>query len=38
MTAIEFDLDRYLRASKRLDLSQIAWEDIPQSYASTTGP
>jgi hypothetical protein len=26
---IEFDLDRYLRASKRLDLSQIAWEDIP---------
>jgi hypothetical protein len=26
---IEFDLDRYLRASKRLDLSQIAWADIP---------
>jgi hypothetical protein len=26
---IEFDLDRYLRASTRLDLSQIAWEDIP---------
>jgi hypothetical protein len=29
VTAIDFDLDRYLRASKRLDLSQIAWDDIP---------
>ncbi len=29
MTAIDFDLDRYLRASKRLDLSHIAWDDIP---------
>ena len=26
---IEFDLDRYLRASKRLDVSHIAWDDIP---------
>jgi hypothetical protein len=26
---IEFDLDRYLRASKRLDLSHIDWDDIP---------
>src|SRR5215217_4157101 len=25
---IEFDLDRYLRASKRLDLSHLAWDDI----------
>jgi hypothetical protein len=27
--AIEFDLDRYLRASKKLDLSALEWEDIP---------
>jgi hypothetical protein len=27
---VEFDLDRYLRASKRLDLSDIAWDDIPR--------
>jgi hypothetical protein len=26
---IEFDLDRYLRASKRLDLTHLDWEDIP---------
>src|SRR5918911_5584314 len=26
---IDFDLDRYLRASKKLDLSHIAWDDIP---------
>jgi hypothetical protein len=26
---IEFDLDRYLRASKKLDLSQLDWDDIP---------
>ncbi|MEA2397952.1 MAG: hypothetical protein QOK25_1508 [Thermoleophilaceae bacterium] len=26
---IEFDLDRYLRASKKLDLSELPWEDIP---------
>ena len=28
-TLIDFDLDRYLRASKRLDLSDLAWDDIP---------
>ena len=28
-THIEFDLDRYLRASKKLDLSHIDWERIP---------
>ena len=28
-TLIDFDLDRYLRASKRLDLSGLSWEDIP---------
>jgi hypothetical protein len=28
-TVIEFDLDRYLRASKKLDLSGLDWEDIP---------
>lgn len=26
---IEFDIDRYLRNSKRLDLSEIDWDDIP---------
>ena len=26
-----FDLDRYLRASKRVDLSGVAWERIPDS-------
>jgi hypothetical protein len=26
---VEFDIDRYLRNSKRLDLSHIAWEEIP---------
>jgi rubrerythrin len=28
-TVIEFDIDRYLRNSKRLDLSGIPWEEIP---------
>jgi hypothetical protein len=28
-TLIEFDIDRYLRNSKRLDLSGIDWDDIP---------
>ena len=28
-TVIEFDIDRYLRNSKRLDLSGIDWDDIP---------
>jgi len=28
-TLIEFDLDRYLRASKKLDLSHIDWDRIP---------
>jgi hypothetical protein len=27
-TAIDFDLDRYLRASKRLDLSHIDWDAV----------
>jgi hypothetical protein len=31
---IEFDLDRYLRASKKLDLSHIDWEDIPNHRLS----
>ena len=26
---IEFDVDRYLRASKKLDLSALDWDDIP---------
>jgi rubrerythrin len=26
---IEFDLDRYLRNSKKLDLSELDWDDIP---------
>src|SRR5918999_3066857 len=31
---IEFDLDRYLRASRKLDLSHIAWDDIPNHRLS----
>jgi len=31
---IEFDLDRYLRASRKLDLSRIAWDDIPNHRLS----
>jgi rubrerythrin len=27
---IDFDIDKYLRNSKRLDLSQLAWEEIPK--------
>jgi rubrerythrin len=33
-TAIEFDIDRYLRNSKRLDLSGIDWDDIPNHTLS----
>jgi hypothetical protein len=33
-TVIEFDLDRYLRASKKLDLSGLDWEDIPNHRLS----
>jgi rubrerythrin len=33
---IEFDIDRYLRNSKRLDLSEIDWADIP-NHALTDG-
>ena len=28
-TVIDFDIDRYLRNSKRLDLSHLDWDDIP---------
>jgi hypothetical protein len=28
-TVIDFDLDRYLRASKKLDLSHLEWQRIP---------
>jgi len=28
-TVIDFDLDRYLRASRKLDLSQLDWDRIP---------
>jgi hypothetical protein len=33
-TVIEFDIDRYLRNSKRLDLSGIEWGDIPNHHLS----
>ena len=33
-TIIDFDLDRYLRASRKLDLSQLDWEDIPNHRLS----
>src|SRR3954452_17798361 len=29
-TVIDFDLDRYLRASKKLDLSHLDWDEIPR--------
>jgi hypothetical protein len=29
-TRVEFDLDRYLRNSKKVDLSEIEWEAIPE--------
>ncbi len=31
---IDFDLDRYLRASKKLDLSELDWDDIPNHRLS----
>jgi hypothetical protein len=33
-TAIEFDIDRYMKASKRLDLSEVDWDDIPNHHLS----
>jgi rubrerythrin len=33
-TLIEFDIDRYLRNSKRLDLSGIDWDDVPNHTLS----
>ncbi len=26
---VEFDIDRYLRNSKKVDLSGVEWEDVP---------
>jgi hypothetical protein len=34
-TIIEFDIDRYLRNSKRLDLSGIEWDDVPNHPLSS---
>ena len=31
---IDFDIDRYLRNSKRLDLSELPWDDIPNHRLS----
>jgi rubrerythrin len=31
---VDFDLDRYLRNSKKVDLSEIDWEDIPKHELS----
>jgi rubrerythrin len=33
-TVVDFDLDRYLRNSKRIDLSGIDWDDIPNHELS----
>jgi rubrerythrin len=33
-TPIDFDIDRYMRASKRLDLSEVAWDDIANHHLS----
>jgi hypothetical protein len=34
---IDFDIDRYLRNSRRLDLSELPWEDIPNHRADIPG-
>jgi rubrerythrin len=31
---VEFDLDRYLRSSKKVDLSMIDWDDVPNHRLS----
>lgn len=31
---VEFDIDRYLRNSKKVDLSDIAWDQIPSHHLS----
>ena len=31
---VEFDLDRYLRNSKKVDLSDIDWDDVPNHHLS----
>jgi hypothetical protein len=33
-TVIDFDLDRYLRASKKLDLSELEWDEISRHELS----
>jgi hypothetical protein len=33
-TVIDFDIDRYMRASKRLDLSAVDWDDLPNHALS----
>ncbi len=33
-TLVDFDLDRYLRNSKKVDLSEIAWDEIPNHRLS----
>ena len=35
MTTVDFDLDRYLRASKRVDLTGLSWEQIGDHPVST---
>lgn len=35
-TMIEFDLNRYLRNSKKVDLSDIDWDEVPK-HALTDG-
>ena len=32
---VEFDIDRYVRDSKKVDLTQIDWEDIPVTRCPT---
>jgi len=33
-TVVDFDLDRYLRNSKKVDLSELDWDDIPNHELS----
>jgi rubrerythrin len=33
-TVVDFDIDRYMRNSKKLDLSTLAWDEIPNHHLS----
>ena len=33
-TVVDFDIDRYIRNSKKVDLSHLDWDDIPNHHLS----